>query len=175
MLLILFRVSSNLIKNTLREPCGGLVLVGDSLNSSHSLILTTSGDKEFWRLVQREEEETAEESNESDSSKRQYKVSPTPIICLCAGCITFAGEVRNKSPSKHTIYGSALRQKKTVDHSYKPSNQSTNRPPCSQSTKDTTRIGRKTFQEDCCVNRQVSTDTEPQAGIKRTCTALNVS
>lgn len=58
---------------------------------------------------------------------------------------------------------------------YIPGNQSTNRPPRGQSTENTTGVWRQTFQENGCVNGQISADAKTQTGIKRTCASFDVS
>lgn len=68
LLLVLLWISANLVHDLLSEPGGGLVLVGDSLHCGHGLILTTAGDEELGGLVESEEEETAKEHGECDST-----------------------------------------------------------------------------------------------------------
>ena len=148
--------------------------MGNPLNRGHCFVLTTTGNEELGRFVQCKEKETTKESNECDGSKRQYKVSPTPVVCLGASRIAFARKVGDESPSKHTISESESRSEKVMGN-HGPGNQSTNGPPSGQSAENTAGIGRQTFQEHGSIDRQVTTDTKTQAGIKRTCSTFDIS
>lgn len=141
-------MSANLVKNFFSEPGCSLVLVGNTLDCSHGLILATTRNKELRRLVEGEQEESAQEHAECNGTQGQNKISPTPVIGLVTCGIVRAREIRNKSPGKHT------------------SNQGTNRPPGSETTQNIGGVRRQTLEEDSCVDRQISTNTQTQACVQ---------
>lgn len=116
LLLCLLGEPANFVENFLSEPSGSLVLMRDTLNCSNCLILTTTRDQELRGLVESEQEETAKEHAEGNGTKGQNQISPTPVVGLGTSGIVRAGEVGNECPRKHT------------------GNQSTDRPPSSETT-----------------------------------------
>ena len=61
--------STNFIEHLNGKPGLGLVLVGNSLDCGHSLILTAPRKQEFGRLVQVEEKETGNEHDKCDGAQ----------------------------------------------------------------------------------------------------------
>ncbi len=133
------------------EPGGGLVLAGNSLDSSNGLILATAGDEELGGLVEGEQEEATQEHGEGDGTQGEDEVSPAPVVSLKAdGGAVITGEVGDESPGKHT------------------GNQGSNRPPGRQSTEDIARVGRETLAEDSCIYGQITANTKSNARVQGT-------
>jgi len=63
------------------------------VDGSHSLRLTTSGEEELRRLVQMEEEETADEHEEGQCAESDVEVSPASVVSAVATCNTWCGDI----------------------------------------------------------------------------------
>jgi hypothetical protein len=100
--LSLLLISTDLVQDLFGEPGGSPVLVGDSVNSSHGLVLTTAGHQELRGFVERKEEESTKEHGKGNGAQRQNKIPPAPVVCLGTGVIAFTRESRNESPGEHT-------------------------------------------------------------------------
>lgn len=80
-------VSTDFVEDFHGEPGLGLVLVGDALNGRDGLLLTATRQQELRRLVQMEQEETADKHDEGDGTKGQDQVSPAHVVLLAAALL----------------------------------------------------------------------------------------
>lgn len=98
----LFWIATNLIENVDGEPGLGSVLVRDAMDSSNGLLLAATREKVLGRLIEVEEEETADEHEECDGTKSEGKISPAHVLFLSAWAFLWASIVRDESPGKQT-------------------------------------------------------------------------
>jgi len=58
------------------------------LQNGNGLVITTTVDKEFWRLLESEDDSTKEEDAESNGSNSEHQVAPTHVVCLRTAWLT---------------------------------------------------------------------------------------
>jgi hypothetical protein len=185
--LVLRRVTANLIENVHGEPGLGLVLVGNPVDCSNGVLLATPGKQELGGLVEMEQEEAADKHENGQGAHGEHEVSPAHIVVLSAARDSVADFVagrqairaaisRNEAPGDKTnrLLDDPISLHNSQFGQHQPSDNLTHRPPYAQHGQEISGGKRQEFQEKGSIDRQITADTEAQAGEQSTDTEFEV-
>jgi hypothetical protein len=108
-----------------------------------------------------EQEEAADEHDNSQGAHSEHEVSPAHIVVLSAAGDSVTDYVAGGQVIRAAISGNEAPGNKTSD-------KLTNRPPYTQHGQEISGSERQEFQEKSSINRQITADTEAQAGEQST-------